>query len=151
MGSGGFECILGALSFGLLACASKAAERRGCNSNALVFWLFAWSTILMSARTFGVKKHISITWPVIALAVVFGICAAVAYFAFQMSMQYGKLTVGWLMMNLSAGVPTVVSIWVYREHLTVLKMVAFGLAFVALLLLYRGNQLESAAHSREAR
>jgi drug/metabolite transporter (DMT)-like permease len=83
------------------------------------------------------------TWPVIVLAVVLGVCAAVAYFAFQISIARGNVTVGWLMMNLSAGVPALVSMWLYGEKLTPLRSIAFGLALVSLLCIFQGNRLES--------
>jgi multidrug transporter EmrE-like cation transporter len=49
------------------------------------------------------------------------------------------------MMNLSAGVPAVVSIWKYQEKLTPLKLVAFGLAVISILLLFWGKRVEEHA------
>jgi hypothetical protein len=46
-------------------------------------------------------------------------------------------------MNLSAGVPALVSIWIYGEKLTLLKLIAFGLAMVSLFCLFQGNRLEA--------
>jgi EamA domain-containing membrane protein RarD len=54
----------------------------------------------------------------------------------------GKVTVGWLMMNLSAGVPVVVSIWMYHEQLTPLKVIAFVLAIVSVFFLFWGQVAE---------
>ena len=79
------------------------------------------------------------------IAVIFGICAAVASLAFQVSISIGKVTVGWLMMNLSAGVPVVVSIWMYHEKLTPLKVVAFGLVVVSIFFLSYGQVMEKRA------
>lgn len=144
-------CMLGALSFGLLAVVSKVAERRHANPSVLVVALCGWAAILMAARTLVRPGGSSVTWPVAGIAIIFGICGAVAYFAFQTSIARGKVTVGWLMMNLSAGVPAAVSIWVYREQLTLRKEIAFGLAFVALFCLFRGNQLEARQREEGAR
>ena len=76
------------------------------------------------------------------VAVAFGICAAIAILAFQVSIAVGKVTVAWLVMNLSAGVPALVSIWLYHESLTWLKGVAFVVAFVALACLFKGKRQE---------
>jgi drug/metabolite transporter (DMT)-like permease len=143
MRDGMLMCICGAVSFGLLAVVSKIAERKKCNTSALVVWIFAWAALFMLGQSFRVVGKFQMTWQVIVLAVGLGVCAAVAYFAFQTSIVRGKVTVGWLMMNLSAGVPALVSIWFYGEKLTSLRSIAFGLALVSLLCLFQGNRLEA--------
>jgi len=50
--------------------------------------------------------------------------------------------VAWLMMNLSAGVPALVSIWLYNERLTLLKCTAYIIALAALYYLFQGNRLD---------
>src|SRR5271154_2357348 len=118
MKAGVLLCVLGALSFGLLACVSKVAQRRNCNSSALVVWLFGWATLAMLGRSLTISHPAHVTASVTAIAILFGICAAVGYLAFQISIAVGKVTVGWLMMNLSSGIPALVSIWLYAEKLT---------------------------------
>ncbi|MGH9328613.1 MAG: EamA family transporter [Terriglobia bacterium] len=135
-------CFASAVSFGLLGCVSKLAERKKCNAAALVISLLAWATLLMFLRSASLQSKSHLPGKAIAIAIVFGICGAVAYFAFQMSIEIGKVTVGWLMMNLSAGVPAVVSIWMYNEKLTPLKMIAFALALLAVFLLFWGQKVE---------
>jgi drug/metabolite transporter (DMT)-like permease len=136
-------CLAGALCFGLMACVSKLAERKKCNTSALVVWIFAWATLFMAGQSFRLAGKFQLTWPVVGLAVGLGICAAVGYFAFQSSIALGKVTVAWLMMNLSAGVPALVSIYLYGEKMSLLKSIAFTLALVALLCLFQGNRLET--------
>jgi hypothetical protein len=46
------------------------------------------------------------------------------------------------MMNLSAGVPAVVSIWKYREKLTTLKVAAFALVLVSIFFMFWGQKIE---------
>jgi len=140
-------CFLGALAFGFLACVSKVAEQRNCAASALVVSLFGWATLAMFAQTFSAGSGFRVPLKVVPLAVGFGICAAVAYFAFQTSIKIGKVTVGWLMMNLSSGVPAVVSIWIYRERLTPIKIVAFCLGLISILCLFWGQRIDQ----REAR
>lgn len=135
-------CVLSAIAFGLLGCASKAAEQRNCAASALVVSLFGWATLAMISRTATLVSGFNAPFKVVPVAVGFGICAAVAYFAFQVSIKIGKVTVGWLMMNLSAAVPTAVSIWVYAEKLTLIKAVAFSLGLASVLLLFWGQILD---------
>jgi drug/metabolite transporter (DMT)-like permease len=143
MRAGVLLCVLGAFSFGLLACVSKVAQRKNCNSSALVVWLFGWATLVMLGRSLTISHPAHVTAPVTAIAILFGICAAVGYLAFQISIAVGKVTVGWLMMNLSSGIPALVSIWLYAEKLTLLKSIAFGLAVLSLICLFQGNRLEA--------
>jgi drug/metabolite transporter (DMT)-like permease len=140
-------CFLGALAFGLLACVSKVAEQRNCAASALVVSLFGWATLAMFAQTSSAGSGFRVPFKVVPVAVGFGICAALAYFAFQTSIKIGKVTIGWLMMNLSSGVPAVVSIWIYRERLTPIKIVAFCLGLISILCLFWGQRIDQ----REAR
>jgi drug/metabolite transporter (DMT)-like permease len=135
-------CVLSALAFGLLACVSKAAERRNCAASALVVSLFGWATLAMLVRTLSLGSGLRVPSKVLPVAVGFGICASIAFFAFQTSIKIGKVTVAWLMMNLSSGVPAVVSIWVYKERLTPVKMVGFGLGLVSVLCLFWGQRMD---------
>lgn len=81
----------------------------------------------------------------VGVAVVCGICATVAFLAFQVSLRIGKVTVAWLMMNLSTGLPAITLIWVYHEKLTPLRIVAFALALIAVLCLFWGRRIEQRA------
>ena len=143
MSTGLLFCLLGAVSFGLLGSVSKTAERWHCSSSAVVFWMFCWAAIFMLGRTLTQKPMVHLPWPVAGLAIGFGFCSVIAFVAFQMSIEIGKVTVGWLFMNLSAGVPALVSIFLYGERLTPLKIFAFFLALIALFCLFQGNRLEA--------
>ena len=94
--------FLGAISFGLLACVSKGAERKNTNASGFVVSLFGWAALMMLIRTALLKSMPPMPSKVIVAAVACGVCAAVAYLAFQMSIRIGKVTIGWLMMNLLA-------------------------------------------------
>lgn len=136
-------CFLGALAFGVLGSVSKVAEQRKCAASGLVVSMCGWATLAMLGRTVALPSGFHIPVKVVPVAVACGICASVAYFAFQTSIQMGKVTVGWLMMNLSAGVPAVVSIWFYDEKLTPIKILAFALGLVSVLCLFQGQKIDA--------
>ena len=142
MGSGILLTLLGALSFGFLGCVSKVAERRNCNASALVVWVMGWACLISLVISCASHAPSHLTPRVVALASACGICAAIAYLAFQSSIKTGKVTLGWLMMNLSAGVPAAVSIWLYKEKVTPIKLLAFVLAVLALVMLFYGSRFE---------
>lgn len=144
-------CFLGAISFGILGTAYKAAERRNANAAGLVVALFAWATLVMLAKSLLLKSGGPIPNKVFVLAAILGVFAAVATLAFQLSISIGKVTVGWLMMNLSAFVSAIVSIWKYHEKLTPLKAVAFVLVIASILLLAYGQVLEKRATAGPAK
>ena len=135
-------CFLGAVAFGLLACVSKVAEQRGCAASGLVVSVFGWATVVMLLRTAALHSGFQMPAKAGAIAVACGICAAVAYLAFQTSIKMGKVTVGWLMMNLSSGVPAAVSIWIYKERLSPIKIIAFALGLASVLCLFWGQKSE---------
>jgi drug/metabolite transporter (DMT)-like permease len=142
MNTGIIFCLLGALSFGLLGCASKGAERRNCQTAAFIVMVYVWALLVMLIRTVAGPTHISLPLKAVAVAIGCGACSAIAYYAFQFSIGFGKVAVGWLMMNVSAAIPAIVSLFVYGEKLTRLKIFAFGLAAVSLGFIYLGRRAE---------
>jgi drug/metabolite transporter (DMT)-like permease len=143
MNNGLIFCFLGTLSFGLLGCVSKFAERKNCKASVLVIFLCGWATLVMLVRSAGSPSPLSLPMRAVALAVVCGMCASVAYYSFQFSIGFGKVAVAWLMMNISSAVPAVVSVFVYHEKLTWLKILALGLVLLSLYLIYRGRRAEA--------
>lgn len=109
-------CFLSPISFGTLGCISKVAERKKCNASALVLSLMGWSTLIMLVRSASLHSGFQIPFRAVAVAFGFGIVGAVAFFAFQKSIEIGKVTA--------------------------LKLVAFALALLALLLLFWGRIIE---------
>lgn len=147
MNSGILICFVGTLSFGLLGCASKAAERKKCQTSALVVMIYVWATLVMLIRSAGVPSPLSLPLKAVAVAAACGICSALAYYAFQFSIGFGKVSVGWLMMNISSAIPAMVSLFVYGEKLTRLKVLAFCLVLISLYLIFRGRRAEMQAET----
>jgi len=147
MNSGILICFLGTLSFGLLGCTSKAAERRNCQPSALLLMVYLWATLAMLVRSAGLSSPFSLPLKAVVVAVACGAFSAVAYYAFQFSIGFGKVSVGWLMMNVSSAVPAIVSLFVYGEKLTRLKVLALVLALVSLYFIFLGRRAETQAET----
>jgi multidrug transporter EmrE-like cation transporter len=109
----------------------------------LVVLLCGWATLVMLVRSAGLPSPLSLPLKAAAVAVACGICGAVAYYAFLFSIGFGKLSVGWLMMNISSAIPAVVSVFVYGEKLTLPKILALGLVLVSLYFIFRGFRAEA--------
>jgi drug/metabolite transporter (DMT)-like permease len=131
----------------MMACVSKIAERKKCRAPGLGLSLMGWSTLLMLIRTMTLHLGFQLPLKATAAGVCFGIAGAVGFLAFLRSVELGKVTVGWLLMNLACGVPVVISIGVYHEKVSTIKMAGFTLALLSLFLLYGGQKLDE----REAR
>ena len=68
MSSGVLICFLGTLSFGLLGCASKGAERQHCRSSALLLMIYVWATLVMLIRSAGVPSPFSLPLKAVAVS-----------------------------------------------------------------------------------
>jgi multidrug transporter EmrE-like cation transporter len=55
---------------------------------------------------------------------------------FQLGLRHGHIASSWLLINLSAGIPTILSIIFYSEPLNARKFVVFLLVIASMLLLW---------------
>jgi drug/metabolite transporter (DMT)-like permease len=70
------------------------------------------------------------------IALPFGASAAAALWLFQRGLRYGRIATSWLLINLSAAIPTALSVVVYHEPLNLRKAGVLLLIVVSLLLLW---------------
>ena len=70
------------------------------------------------------------------IAIPFGAGAALALWLFQRGLRYGRIATSWLLINLSAGVPTVLSVVIYHEPLSTRRISVLLLIVVSLALLW---------------
>ncbi len=129
------------VSLGFLGILSKLADRHGCSPLATTTVVFTSSTAL-TAFYVGFFKRSGFVLPgrLILVALVFGIITALASWVFLYGIRFGKITTSWMVINLSAAVPTVVSTLVYHERLGTLKIVVLLLVAAAILLLWKDMQ-----------
>ncbi|MCW5977920.1 MAG: hypothetical protein KIT09_07570 [Bryobacteraceae bacterium] len=135
------------LSLGGLGLLSKVADRLGCRPAPVNLFLFLWAgllVLLVSLVYNGVAGTAAVPGTIAGVAIVFGILASVAVLAFLHAVHYGKISTSWLVINLSAALPTVLSVLLYREEVTLRRGASLLLVLVALALLWMDRRAEEA-------
>lgn len=130
--------FLGLGSFSMLGVFAKIADVKRCRPTALYVLLFGWACALawfaaLASRQAVVGAPASVAW----VALPFGLAGATAGVAFQTGLRYGKIATSWLIINLSAAIPTLGSIFIYKEPVRPLKLIALCLIVASVLLLWR--------------
>jgi drug/metabolite transporter (DMT)-like permease len=139
--------VLAMLSIGVLGILSKLADRYKCTPLNTSLVLFGGSAGLMALYVALIEGKTLV--PPIAVggtAVVFGALAILAFWVFLYGLQFGKITSSWIFMNLSAIVPATLSVAIYRESLTALKLAVLALVVLSIVLLWKDKRQDAAAH-----
>lgn len=122
-------------AYAALGLLHKYADRAGCRPQQINLLLFAWSAAFSAASMLIRGESLHVPSGVWAIALPSGSCAAAAILLFQIGVRYGKIAASWLIVSLSAGVPIVVSIVIYREKVGGRQAVALAAMVAALVLL----------------
>lgn len=134
---------LGILCFSFLGILHKLADVKQSRPSAINVLLFAASFLMLFIYIlFAKKASFSAPLNVVWISVCFGIAAGVAILAFQAGIRYGQIATSWLIINLSAGVPTLASIIFYREAVNPRKALALVLITVSVFLLWKDKKAE---------
>lgn len=138
--------VLSMLALGCLGILGKLAISRGCSSLAANTALFI-SSALMTGAYVASAKGASFAPPpgVVAIAVAFGVITALASWAFLNGLRFGKVSTSWVVISLSAAVPTVASTVLYHEQLGLRKIAVLLLVGAAILLLWKDMEEERSA------
>jgi drug/metabolite transporter (DMT)-like permease len=137
--------VVGLLSFAAMGVIHKIGDR--LEAEALPIALYAVVTAGLLSAVVAVSTHTlsahHLPQPILLIALPFGASAGLALWFFQKGLRYGRIATSWLMINLSAGIPTVLSIVVYREAIGWKKASALLLILAALLLLWWDRRVDS--------
>lgn len=141
MTAGQIYMLLGLLSFSLLGVLHKVADVKRSRPSAITALLYVWSLVLVLGFVLlRTESGAAAPAAVVTVALPFGVCAAVAILAFQAGVKHGNIATSWLAINLSSGIPTVASILVYNEQLTLVKAIALSLIPVSMFLLWKDKK-----------
>ncbi|MGH9448959.1 MAG: EamA family transporter [Terriglobia bacterium] len=153
MDAGYLYALMSLGSFGILGLLNKVADARNCRPSAISALACMWAAVMIFGFLVLIKHSgIDVPGKVIWVAVPFGTTVAISGIAFLAGLRYGKISTSWLVINLSAGVPAILSILIYRERVSFHKAIGLGMAIVALFLLYKdraGDALEQPVNPSE--
>ena len=142
--------IMAVAALGLLGVAHKVADHRKCRPEAINFAIFLVAAAVMfgvSLVRFGPGGALAVPPVAWATAITCGLLASFATLQFQHGIRHGKISTSWLVINLSTALPTVMSIFLYKEPVTTRRGLGLVLAMVALFILW----LERAREERNAK
>jgi drug/metabolite transporter (DMT)-like permease len=136
------------LSFAALGIIHKVGDR--CKTEPLSISLCTMVSAGVLSGVRALATHTLVLHPppprILLIALPFGASAALGLWLFQKGLRYGHIATSWLLINLSAGIPTVLSIVFYHEVLGWRKIAVLLLLVVSLLLLWwdrRGGRGEA--------
>jgi EamA domain-containing membrane protein RarD len=136
--------LLSLFSYSSLGILHKVAEVKNCRALSISVLMCAWCLVFLVAVVLGQGKSLHAPASVVTLAVPFGISAGIAILALQTALSLGNISTSWLAVNLSAGIPTVLSIVLYKEPMTWLKIFALVTMAISMVLLWKDSQLRKA-------
>lgn len=138
--------LLALLSFSTLGVFHKLADVKKCRPSAITALLYLWSLAFAFLLLTTVQRATpAAPATVVSIGLPFGVSAAVAILAFQAGVRHGNIATSWLAINLSSGIPTVGSILIYDEPVSLTKAIALSLIPVAMLLLWKDKKSSAAA------
>lgn len=138
MPAGYWFMIVGLFSFAAMGIIHKLGDRHACNALNIALFTMATSCVLSLIYT-AVSQRASLsswTFAVPLVALPFGASAAAALWLFQRGLRYGRIATSWLLINLSSGIPTILSVVIYREPLSLRKAAVLLLIVTSLVLLW---------------
>lgn len=139
----GFACALVALfSYSVLGVLHKLADVKGSRPAAINVLIYSSSlSILLLVGLFAGTSFIAGPPTPKLLAIPFGMSSAIAILALQTALRFGNISTSWLAINLSAGLPTVGSILLFHEAITLRKSLSLLLITLAMILLWKDKEV----------
>jgi drug/metabolite transporter (DMT)-like permease len=140
MTEGYLYALLGLLSFSALGVFHKLADTLKCRPSPVNALMYGWSLVFVTIAI-TVQGGAWQTPPGVAsLALPFGVSASIAILAFQAGIRHGDIATSWLAINLSAGLPTVASIFIYNEPVGMKRAIALSLIPMSMALLWKDKR-----------
>jgi len=136
--------LLSLTCFGFIGIFAKLADLRGCKPGAVYTLAYGWCVLFGSLFVLFRGADFQVPRVVYAIALPFGIASVVGGIVFLAGVRYGKISTSWLIINLSAAIPSVGSIVFYHEAVSPQKIAVVALAVVSVFLLWKDKQSDEA-------
>lgn len=131
------------ISFGMLGIFHKVADHPCCRPKMTAMLLTFWGGVLSIIYTLALdSKGFHFPHNVVLIGSGAGIIAALALFAFQTALKYGKISTSWLIINLASAVPVLMSIFLFKEKVSAAKISGILLVFTALVMLWWDKKMD---------
>ena len=131
------------VSFGMLGIFHKVADHPCCRPKMTAMLLPFWGGVLSIIYTLAVdSKGFHFPRDVVLIGSGAGVIAALALFAFQTALKYGKISTSWLIINLASAVPVLMSIFLFKEKVSGAKISGILLVFAALVMLWWDKRMD---------
>ncbi len=140
MNQGYIYALLGLMSFGALGIFHKMADTLKCRPSPVNALLYGWSLVFATLTLAVGPEGWNAPSSVAMLALPFGVSASVAILAFQAGIRFGNIATSWLAINLSSGIPTIASIFIYHEPVGLKRAIALSLIPVSMALLWKDKR-----------
>ena len=151
MDRGHLYLYCGLMSLGFIGVFHKLGDRLKCRPSAVNLSLFFWAALIMAGvvATGGLSTRL-FTMPasLYGIAGICGFLASIAILSFQAGLKYGKISTSWVIVNLSLAVPTILSIAIYHERVSAVRLMAMILIIPALLLIWKDKQIDEEREKR---
>ncbi len=144
MTAGHIYVFLSLVCFSAIGICCKIGDSLKCRPNTLIALMAAWSFVLVTGAVLHSGGSLAAPGAVAVVAIPCGICGGIALLSMQKGVHYGKVSTSWLAINLSTAIPTVASILVYKEPLSLTKAIALVLIPVSMALLWKDKKDEEA-------
>ncbi len=134
--------LLALLSYSVLGVLHKLADVKGSRPAAVNVLIYASSLSILLLAGLFVAAPLFAGPPIPKLlAIPFGVSSAIAILALQTALRFGNISTSWLAINLSAGIPTVGSILLFHEAITLRKSLSLLLITLAMVLLWKDKEV----------
>lgn len=130
---------LAVICFSGLGVLHKVADFQKCAPPAINAYLFFWAGLFTTTCVFSLNVSFAIPGEGAGVAVACGLCASIAILAFQTGVRFGNM----LVINLSTAVPTILSIFFYRENVGLRRGTALVAIVFSLILLWQDKNMEA--------
>lgn len=134
---GYFLVLLSLFSYGTLGICHKLAERKHCRPKVLAMMVMLAAFLGMNLFVLSSKRGYAMPQPAFYVAIICGSIALGALWAFQEGIKRGKIATSWLVINLSSIIPTVGSVLIYHEPISLKKIAIVGLIFASIFLVWK--------------
>jgi len=139
--------ILSLTCFGSIGIMVKFANLRRCRPSAVYALAYAWAALFSIGFVITFRGGAFHVPPAVyGIALPFGVMNAIGGIVFMAGVRFGKISTSWLIINLSAAIPAVGSVVLYREPVNAKKLTVLSLAALAVLLLWKDKQDDEKQH-----